>query len=533
MKRITHIITGLFCLTIVLQAESLPDHDRLLSQLDKTIRKREHLHAEKENQIYALKNELQQASSAEERFDIHSRLFGAYLVYQTDSALKHAQEKQQLLSVLTHKDHRHDVNLNHVNVFIIIGMYKEALEILEQMASEELSGALKERYLHCCRTLYGHMADYAVTETERTIYLEHTDRYRDSLLTWLPSDGTDYMIMKADQLNTHGKYNEAIQLIKDMTDHCQEAEKMRFFAYTLSESYRLKGDRENRKHYLMLSAIADLQYYVKEYAALRELTFLLYEEGDIDRAYEYMKCTLEDAAFCNARSRAIKVAEIFPLIDNAYQLNSARKQRLIAILIVVLAVLAVCLIITVIYIYSQIKKLAAARRDIAQTNKQLTALNQTLTETNIIKEEYIAQYINRCSVYIDKMDEYRKKLSKLAAASKIEELYKAIKSEKLIDDERKDFYREFDRTFLGIFPDFVTSFNELLHEKDRIYPKTGELLNTELRIFALIRLGVTDSTRIAEFLKYSVTTIYNYRSKIRIKAIGDKNEFEAKVMQIK
>ena len=307
---------------------------------------------------------------------------------------------------------------------------------------------------------------------------------------------------------------------------------MRFLAYTLSEAYALKGDRENQKYYLTLSAIADLKTSVREYISLRKLAFLLYEDGDIDRAYEYMKCSLEDAQSCNARSRTIEVAEIFPVIDKAYRLRSERKQRTITLLLASVSLLALCLVAAIIYVYRQMKKLAVARQALADANRQLQTINNTLKETNLIKEEYIAQYINRCSAYIDKLDHYRRRLTKLASTSKLEELFRAIKSDEFIEAERKEFYNEFDHTFLSLFPNFVTDFNKLLNEKDRITPKPGDLLNTELRIFALIRLGITDSTRIAEFLQYSLTTIYNYRSKVRNKAVGDKNEFEAAVMRI-
>ena len=235
---------------------------------------------------------------------------------------------------------------------------------------------------------------------------------------------------------------------------------------------------------------------------------------------------------CNARSRTIEVAEIFPVIDKAYRLRSERKQRTITLLLASVSLLALCLVAAIIYVYRQMKKLAVARQALADANRQLQTINNTLKETNLIKEEYIAQYINRCSAYIDKLDHYRRRLTKLASTSKLEELFRAIKSDEFIEAERKEFYNEFDHTFLSLFPHFVTDFNKLLNEKDRITPKPGDLLNTELRIFALIRLGITDSTRIAEFLQYSLTTIYNYRSKVRNKAVGDKNEFEAAVMRI-
>jgi hypothetical protein len=486
----------------------------------------------KENQIDALKNELQQAMTDKDRFDIYTRLYHAWAAYQTDSALRYIAGKKALLPVLADENLHYDVEINRVNMMMILGVFKEAFDILKQIPEKRLSGEMKTQYMLCCRTLYGHIAKHSVTKEEKDLYLKYADNYRDSLLAILPPDGADYLIVKAERFNAHGQYDEAIRLLKDVTDTCTDVEKMRFYAYTLSDSYRQKGDTENRKRYLILSAMADVQSAIKEYVALRELASLLFDEGDINRAYEYIKCSIEDTSFCNARSRAIEISEIFPMIDKAYQLKTGRKKQLIYALFFATRFLALCLMVLVVYSRRQVKKLAEARRSISRTNKQLEGLNRALTETNVIKEKYIAQYIHRCSAYIDKMDAYRRNFAKLASKSKIDELFRAIKSENLIDKERMEFFKEFDDTFLGIFPGFVKSFNELLNEKDRIYPKKNELLNTELRIFALIRLGITDSTHIAEFLQYSITTIYNYRSKIRNKAAGDKNEFESKVMVI-
>ena len=172
------------------------------------------------------------------------------------------------------------------------------------------------------------------------------------------------------------------------------------------------------------------------------------------------------------------------------------------------------------------------RRDLSRANKQLKEVNHELEQTGRIKEIYIARYLDRCVSYLDKLEQYRRSLVKLAITSRIDDLFKAIKSEQFIKDERKSFYTEFDRSFLELFPNFISAFNQLLTEDGRIYPKSGELLNTELRIFALIRLGVTDSTSIAHFLGYSLATIYNYRSKIRNKATGNKELFEQDVMNL-
>ena len=314
--------------------------------------------------------------------------------------------------------------------------------------------------------------------------------------------------------------------------------------YTLSEAYRLKGDKKGQKHFLALSAIADLKSAVKEYVSLRKLASLVYEDGDIDRAYNYLKCSLEDATLCNARLRTLEISQVFPIIDQAYQLKTKRQQQEMKISLICISLLSVFLLVAIFFVYKQMKKVAAARREVIDTNtllqelngelhdsnSQLKEMNHTLSEANYIKEEYIGRYMDQCSTYLDKMDLYRRSLNKIAAAGRVEELYKAIKSSQFLEEELKDFYANFDMTFLQLFPNFVEEFNALLVEP--MQPKQGELLNTELRIFALIRLGITDSTKIAQFLRYSVTTIYNYRTRVRNKALGERDEFEAKVMKI-
>lgn len=196
--------------------------------------------------------------------------------------------------------------------------------------------------------------------------------------------------------------------------------------------------------------------------------------------------------------------------------------------------------------YCQMKRLAVARHqvidanrklqdlnnDLCLSNAKLKELNHALSENTYLKEIYIGRYLDQCSTYIEKLDEYRKSLAKLAAVGKVEELYHQLKSSRLVDKELKDFYASFDDTFLLLFPTFVDDFNKLLIESEKVHLKPNERLNTELRIFALIRLGITDSVKIAQFLRYSVTTIYNYRTKARNKAACNRDKFEKYVMQI-
>ena len=531
---VTIVLSGL------LYAKDNKSTDALLREIDGIIKKRQTYGAEKEARIADLKKLLVEAASDEQRYGFCGRLFDEYRAYNLDSSFVYAQRKEELAHRLNKLDYLDDSAMNMAEVMGTTGMYKEALELLGKIDKKTLPDYLYGYYYHLYRTIYGLMGDYAVTEKAKKEYYRMTDLYRDSLLQINASDS-----LMADKYIVHARYDEAIDMLMkyyskpSLDDHAQA-----MITYTISEGYRLKGDKQGQKHYLALSAIADLKSAVKEYVSLRKLASLVYETGDIDRAYNYLKCSLEDATLCNARLRTLEISQVFPIIDQAYQLKTKRQQQEMKVSLICISLLSVFLLVAIFFVYKQMKKVAAARREVVDTNtllqelneelhdsnSQLKEMNHTLSEANYIKEEYIGRYMDQCSTYLDKMDLYRRSLNKIAAAGRVEELYKAIKSSQFLDEELKEFYANFDVTFLQLFPSFVEEFNALLTEP--MQPKPGEQLNTELRIFALIRLGITDSTKIAQFLRYSVTTIYNYRTRVRNKAVGERDEFEAKVMQI-
>ena len=536
---VTIVLSGL------LYAKDNKSTDALLREIDGIIKNRQTYGAEKEARIADLKKLLVEAASDEQRYGFCGRLFDEYRAYNLDTSFVYAQRKEELAHRLNKLDYLDDSAMNMAEVMGTTGMYKEALELLGKIDKKTLPDYLYGYYYHLYRTIYGLMGDYAVTEKAKKEYYRMTDLYRDSLLQINASDSLGHALVMADKCIVHARYDEAIDMLMEyyskpsLDDHAQA-----MITYTISEGYRLKGDKQGQKHYLALSAIADLKSAVKEYVSLRKLASLVYEEGDIDRAYNYLKCSLEDATLCNARLRTLEISQVFPIIDQAYQLKTKRQQQEMKVSLICISLLSVFLLVAIFFVYKQMKKVAAARREVIDTNtllqelneelhdsnSQLKEMNHTLSEANYIKEEYIGRYMDQCSTYLDKMDLYRRSLNKIAAAGRVEELYKAIKSSQFLDEELKEFYANFDVTFLQLFPSFVEDFNALLTEP--MQPKPGELLNTELRIFALIRLGITDSTKIAQFLRYSVTTIYNYRTRVRNKAVGERDEFEAKVMQI-
>ena len=521
--------------------------DSLLLKLDQAIKERPIYMEQKELKLVELKRQLHRQIPDEERFAILGTLLDEYRSFNTDSALHMAEEREQIAIRLGNREYIDNARMNKADVLGMTGMYKEVMDLMRNIHIDRLPVDIHPYYYHIYRTVYGLMADYAVTAYEKKLYTELTDKYRDSLLLVNKDNLLIHTLIQSDQYNVRNEYDKAICLLTDYLAQQKEYEHdVAICAYTLSESYRLKGDKEKEKEYLIVSAMADMKTAVREYISLRKLAVLLYQEGDIERAYSYVKICMEDAAACNARLRKLEILEIFPIINDAYQQKTEKQQEQMKWALVSISLLSLFLLLAIFYVYKQMKKVAAARREVIDANKRLKELNDELhlsnaqlkeanhsiAENSYLKEEYIGRYMDQCSVYLEKMDNYRRSLGKIAATGNVEELYKNIKSSKFIEGELKEFYTNFDNTFLQLFPTFVEDFNALLADDEQISLKAGERMNTELRIFALIRLGITDSVKIAQFLRYSVTTIYNYRTKVRNKAAGDRDLLEQEVMTI-
>lgn len=543
------VVFWCFCIVGICYVYAIDSNrvDSLLLKLDQSIKKRPIYMEQKELRLAKLRRQLLQLISEEEHFAILGALLDEYRSFNTDSAFYVAEEREQIAMRLGNREYIDNARMNKADVLGMTGMYKEAMDLMRNIHAERLSKKLRPYYYHIYRTIYGLMADYAVTKYERKLYTELTDKYRDSLLLVNKDNLLIHTLIQSDQYNVRNEYDKAICLLTDYLAQQKEYEHdVAICAYTLSESYRLKGDKEKEKEFLIVSAIADMTTAVREYISLRKLAILLYQEGDIERAYSYVKICMEDAAACNARLRKLEILEIFPIINDAYQQKTEKQQEQMKWTLASISILSFFLLLAIFYVYKQMKRLAVARKEVIDTNKRLKELNEELhlsmhklkeanhsiAENSYLKEEYIGRYMDQCSVYLEKMDNYRRSLGKIAATGNVEELYKNIKSSKFIEGELKEFYANFDNTFLQMFPTFVEDFNALLTNDEQISLKTGERMNTELRIFALIRLGISDSVKIAQFLRYSVTTIYNYRTKVRNKAAGDRNLLEQEVMKI-
>ncbi|AAO78810.1 hypothetical protein GAC87_25760 [Bacteroides thetaiotaomicron] len=532
MRNLTYyLLFLLFVYPLSLSAKHTDINKAALKKLDDIISKKETYQIRREKDITDLKVQLAHSTDPARNYELYASLFGAYLHYQADSALHYINRQMEILPQLNRPDLEYEIVINRATVMGVMGMYIEAMEQLEKIDPKKLNEWTLLSYYQTYRACYGWLADYTTNKTEKEKYLKKTDLYRDSIIAAMPPEENKTIVM-AERCIVTGKADTAIGMLNDALKDMEDERQKVYIYYTLSEAYSMKKDVEKEVYYLILTAIADLESSVREYASLQKLAHLMYELGDIDRAYKYLSCSMEDAVACNARLRFMEVTEFFPIIDKAYKLKEERERAVSRAMLISVSLLSLFLLIAIFYLYRWMKKISVMRRNLSLANKQMSAVNKELEQTGKIKEVYIARYLDRCVNYLDKLETYRRSLAKLAMSSRIDDLFKAIKSEQFIRDERNEFYNEFDKSFLKLFPHFITSFNNLLVEEARVYPKSDELLTTELRIFALIRLGVVDSNKIAHFLGYSLATIYNYRSRMRNKAAGDKDRFEQDVMNL-
>ncbi|MFV8324665.1 DUF6377 domain-containing protein [Flavobacterium sp. ZS1P14] len=520
--------------------------DSLLNELDRTVNNYQFYSDKKENEINKLKGLLKYISTDLQKYEIYGKLYSEYKSYQSDSALIYARSGFQIAKKLNDDRKLNDARLNLASIMGTLGMYKEATDILNKI-NINTSPDLKGYYFTVNSAVYGYMSDYAASLQEKEKYILLTKKYRDSLLNFYPPQSSPYIMAKSSRLIDAGKHNETLHLLLNYFPNIAHNSPDRaVIAYIISQGYHKKKNHEQEKKWLIISAISDLQLAKKEYISLRSLAFLMYESGDIGRAYLYIKRSLEDALFCNARLRTYEISKMMPIINEAYQKQNETNRLQLIVFLLSASILSLFLLVVLSLLFKQMKKLSRAKKDLSLANIQLSELNKelntfneklnetnyTLTEANLLKEIYIGRYMDQCSDYIAKFDEYRRKLNVMATTGKMNDLISAVKSKQFIENELKEFYTNFDKTFLKLFPNFIEEFTKLLVDDEVTQLKEGELLNTELRIFALIRLGIKDSAKISIFLRYSVSTIYNYRSQLKNKAAGPREEFEAKVMHI-
>lgn len=523
--------------------------DSLLSVLDLTIQEHEKYVIQRESRIVHLKDLVYgiEANSVE-HYNLNSQIFKEYKAFICDSAIRYLNENIRIAERLHDTDRRIESKLQLSLLLSSTGMYTESIDVLESVDRWEVVPRLIPDYYTCFDHVYGELSVYTQDKTLSGHYWSISQAYKDSLYAILPHESEEYLLMHEALLRDRHQYEEALK-INDI--RLAEAEpntpQYALVTYHRSLIYKYSNDRQGEKENLCLSAISDIRSAIKDHASLWMLAQLLYEDGDMERAYQCMRFSWNATKFYNARLRSWQSADVLSLIDKTYQAMIEKQNDRLQQNLLLITALLVLLIVALGYIYRQMKKLSNARNHLQAANGQLNGLNEELrqmnrclsstnielSESNQIKEEYIARFIKLCSTYINRLDAYRRMVNKKVSAGQIAELLKITRSQDALDEELEELYANFDTAFLHLFPDFVKKFNDLLQDNERIVLKKDELLNTELRIFALIRLGIEDSSQIAEFLRYSVNTIYNYRAKVKNKARGSREDFEDLVRKIR
>jgi len=419
--------------------------------------------------------------------------------------------------------------------------------VLKLIDTSHLSQELFLKYCSIARKLFEDIGYYAITADGRNNYLSLYNSYKDTLLHLVDENSQIYYSITEKDLLDARKLEECLTVNSQWLKMVQpDSKDYSLVMFQRSLIYELMGHSQNQKKFLILSAISDIRASVKDNASLTTLAELIHSENEIEKAYRYIKNAYEDAVFYNSRLRFLEISKTLSLTTASYQKISDEQKDSLRNNLIIISLMSLVLLVTVFFIYRQVKKLSVTRNGLKQSNEMLNSTNQDLvlakdkleslyvdlSESNHVKEQYIGNFLNIHSEYIDKIDKYQKQVKKMLASRKYEQLYNRVNSPEVIDAEVKEFYKTFDQAFLNIYPDFIKQFNDLIQPEEAIVLKEDEILNTELRIFALIRLGIKDSSNIARLLRYSVNTIYNYRVKIKNKAVVPREEFEDMVQGI-
>lgn len=542
-KRFWFVLMAGVC-AVGLHAES--SLDSMLNRLDEVVANRGTYIHNKEQDLLRLKD-IYRISKGHTQHELCLQIAELYDGFNTDSTLYYATEAERIGMTLGDVSGTQQARIYIARCLAINGMYERADEILTPM-EPLLQEANRALYYKTCSSMYIWKAEFTTIQEEKQAGWDHIPALRDSVLKY----ETDPIWLKHERaLQVNYDYPQgAVELLRPLIDSLPKGDTyVRYLANTLGSSYTAMQITDSALYYYALSAISDMEHGVMEHASLREVALLLYRSGntaDIERAYRYMNCCIEDADFCKARLRTIEMAQDMPVILEAYRTAMNNQQARMRTLNIILAISTIVVLLALIfalisYRWTRKARLRAesAREELRCANEQLqTALlelqstNASLEESNRIRQAYVTQYMHECSESGIRLEEYHQSLLHVALHSDYKALMEAVKSRVIIEETRKIFTNHFDETFLSLFPNFVEQLNSLLRE-DAQYPiPQQKKLNTELRIYALIRLGITDSEEIARFLRHSTKTVFNYRAAVRGRAKGNRDELEQMLMQI-
>lgn len=520
--RILLILTGALMSLSVFAGDhwKLPENElKMLNRMLADSKKYDH---DKQTYIDGIKENLRKAAVADNRekqFELLMTLSRVYRTITPDSAYSYAVKAKNLAELMRSPDKKILSSLAAVSALATEGLFSAVLPVYDSIGHLKLDKELKIEYWKTGRSLYSYMRSYA--EGNSIYYDEYSQKYvecDDSLLNCLSHEDNLYKFIYAERLVGLGKSNAALEVLVPLVEELPTKDNLYGMAtFQLATVYKQQGDQTKYAAYLAKSAASDIEGCVKEGIALASLANWLYEQGELNDAFRYINYALENARSGNARMRSVMIASVVPHIDEAYRekISSSRDEMMIYVVLVTLLLAAT---------------LSLLLMNIKQTRKAKENQNK-LANMAKLQNSYIGSFIGMCSNYSERLDSLVKLVNRKLSAGQHAELLKIIKSGKYTEGNDENFYEFVDKAFLDIYPSFVDSINMLLREDEKIELKDPGTLTPELRIYAFVKLGVTESTRIARILQYSVNTVYAYRNKMRNKAI-DRERFDEDVAEI-
>lgn len=521
----------------------------LYEQLDQAIEQSQYYINQKESRITKIKKQSRQGHTPQQLLTAYYKLYEEYKAYQSDSSIYYIHQAIDLAKRNNMKSDITKLRSLLALQYSTSGAFTEALHVLQSIDKKTLNNSNKKDYYMAFYHVYGELGFTNInidTDLSQEFYSKQ-DCYRDTLFSILSPNSEDYLMRKEVLLTSQNKLKEALKINDIRLSKCKKgSHEYGIVAYYRYLIYRSLKDEDMVKYWLLQSAICDVKCAINDQASLWILAEILSKEKEVERSYKYINFSWNaNKRFCT-RIRSWQISPVLGTIDHNYQaeLKKANHRLIFAIICVSLLVSALALL--TFYVNKQKSYLSNARNELKKTNTQLEELNNKLSstngmlkasndklnESNGVKEEYIGQFLGTCSHYIDKLDKMRLNVNKMVKNKQYNELYSMTKSSEVKEQELEELYANFDKVFLNLFPNFVEDLNGLLKEECQIHLSSPNKLSAIVRVFALIRLGIDDSTKIAEFLHYAVNTIYNYRAKLRNGALNDRNEFEKKVREL-
>lgn len=511
----------------------------ILFQLDTAVVKRQDYVAAREHTI-ADYTRCYLITEGAKKYGYAMDLWEAYNGFDNDSAISYARAAIDIAAANRDRTAGQRSTVCLAQSMAVSGNYQKAFALLHSLESD-IDPSLLATYYRTLSLVYIWQAEFTTFEEDRTAAREHIIPLRKKIIEtetnpiWLAQEQALTTMETSPEEALHILY-PALQSLPAGSDY------VRYLANSLGSCYQRLYWQDNAPamqdsalYYFALSAISDMQHGVMEHASLREVALILFRQGDIERAYRYMNCCVADAQHSKARLRTIEMANDMPLILNTYHDKIAYQQRrqktLIYSLTAAISVLVVLFCVLVIIMrkwHRANAQLATRNSRLAETNTQLSLLNTQLNDSNRIRDAYVTRYMTECSDIIEQMNQYHKSLLRLVLSDQTTQLLRTVRQEDPTDHALRDFYQHFDETFLSLFPRFVEDFNTLLRPEEQFVLPQQNRLSTELRIFALIRLGITNSDDIARFLRLSTKTVYNYRTQTRNRAIH-RDQLESQV----